>query len=153
MHKFTEKEVIAVKYLFDKVKHIAHSKASFFGHLYNTFFILKNMNASEDTCLAGLYHSCYGTEKFSLKDKINKEDVVFYIGENAEELVYYFSLENRDEVILQNSMNLDSKKQLSLVQILYANETEQRQNIIDPSYKLYMSNIESLMLRLQNNGN
>jgi hypothetical protein len=54
---------------------------------------------------------------------------------------------------LQNSMNLDLKKQLSLVQILYANEIEQRQNIIDPSYKLYMSKIESLMLRLQNNGN
>ena len=153
MHKFTEKEIVAVKYLFDKIKHVPHSKASFFGHLYNTFFILKNMNASEDTCLAGLYHSCYGTERFNLKDKINKNDVIFYIGKNAEELVYYFSLKNRDEVILQNSMNLDSKKQLSLVQILYANEIEQRQNITDPSYKLYMSNIESLMLRLQNNGN
>jgi len=153
MHKFTEKEVLAIKYLFDKVKHIPHSKASFFGHLYNTFFILKNMNASEDTCLAGLYHSCYGTEKFNLKDKISKEEVVFYIGENAEELVYYFSLKDRDKVILKNSMNLDSKKQLSLVQILYANEIEQRGNMLDPLQKLYINNIESLMSRLKNNGN
>ena len=72
MHNFTEKEVAAVKYLFDKIKHIPHSKGSLFGHLYNTFFILKSMSASETTCLAGLYHSCYGTEKFNLKDLIER---------------------------------------------------------------------------------
>lgn len=150
MHNFTEKEVLAIKYLFDRVKHVPHSKASFFGHLYNTFFILKNMNASEETCLAGLYHSCYGTEKFSLKDKINREDVVFYIGKDAEELVYYFSLPNRDDVILQNSMNLDPKKQLSLLQILYANEIEQRQDVLDPLDRPYVNKIESLILKLKN---
>ena len=149
MHKFTEKEVLAIKYLFDRVKHVPHSKASFFGHLYNTFFILKNMNASEETCLAGLYHSCYGTERFSLKDKINREDVVFYIGKDAEELVYYFSLPNRDDVILQNSMNLDLKKQLSLLQILYANEIEQRQDLLDPLDKSYIAKIESLISKLK----
>lgn len=150
MHNFTEKEVLAIKYLFDRVKHVPHSKASFFGHLYNTFFILKNMNASEETCLAGLYHSCYGTERFSLKDKINRKDVVFYIGKDAEELVYYFSLPNRDDVILQNSMNLDPKKQLSLLQILYANEIEQRQDVLDPLDRPYVNKIESLILKLKN---
>ena len=150
MHKFTEKEVLAIKYLFDRVKHVPHSKASFFGHLYNTFFILKNMNASEETCLAGLYHSCYGTERFSLKDKINREDVVFYIGKDAEELVYYFSLPNRDDVILQNSMNLDLKKQLSLLQILYANEIEQRQDVLDPLDRSYVNKIEYLITKLSN---
>lgn len=149
MHKFTEKEIIAVKYLFDKVKHVPHSKASLFGHLYNTFYILKNMNASEETCLAGLYHSCYGTEKFNLKDKIDKEDVIFYIGQDAEELVYYFSLGNRNEVILQNSMGLDPKKQLSLLQILYANEIEQRQDLLDPLDKSYIAKIESLISKLK----
>lgn len=148
MYKITEKESLAVKYLFDKVKHVPHSKASLFGHLYNTFFILKNINASEDTCLAGLYHSCYGTEKFNLKDKINKEDVVLRIGQNAEELVHYFSLKNRDDVILKNSMNLDLNKQLSLVQILYANEIEQRGNILDPAYRSYLAKIEFLMSKL-----
>lgn len=151
MNNFTEKEVLAVKYLFDKIKHIPHSKASFFGHLYNTFFILKTMNASEDTCLAGLYHSCYGTERFSLKDKISKEDIIFYIGKDAEELVYYFSLPNRDDVILQNSMNLDPKKQLSLLQILYANEIEQRQDLVDQIDKSYVGHIKSLIENLSNN--
>lgn len=151
MHNFTEKEIVAVKYLFDKVGHVPHSKASLFGHLYNTFYILKNMNASEETCLAGLYHSCYGTEKFNLNDKINKEDVVFYIGQDAEELVYYFSLRNRDEVILQNSMGLDPKKQLSLLQILYANEIEQRQDLLDPLDKSYIAKIESLISKLKSN--
>jgi hypothetical protein len=150
MYNFTEKENIAVKYLFDKVKDVPHSKASLFGHLYNTFFILKGMNASEETCLAGLYHSCYGTEQFNLKNKINKEDVVFYIGKNSEELVYYFSLKDRDKVILENSMNLDLHKHLSLVQILYANEIEQRQGISDPAYQIYISNIEKLILKLNN---
>jgi hypothetical protein len=149
MNDFTEKEILAVKYLFDKIKHVPHSKGSLFGHLYNTFFILKNMNASEETCLAGLYHSCYGTEKFNLKDKINKEDVVLYIGKDAEELVAYFSLENRDKVILENSMNLDTEKQLSLVQILYANEIEQRQNTTDLTYRMYISSLEQLILKLK----
>jgi len=152
MHNFTEKEVLAVKYLFDKTKHVPHSKASFFGHLYNTFFILKNMNASEDTCLAGLYHSCYGTEKFNLKNKIDKKDVIFYIGKDAEELVYYFSLPNRNDVILQNSMNLDPKKQLSLLQILYANEIEQRQELVDQIDKVYIRHIEHLIENLSNGG-
>jgi len=150
MNDFTEKEILAVKYLFDKIKHVPHSKGSLFGHLYNTFFILKNMNASEETCLAGLYHSCYGTERFNLKDKINKEDVALYIGKDAEELVHYFSLENRDKVILENSMNLDPIKQLSLVEILYANEIEQRQNITDTSYNSYIGNVEQLMSELRN---
>ena len=150
MNEFTEKEILAIKYLFDKTKYIPHSKASFFGHLYNTFFILKNMNASEETCLAGLYHSCYGTERFSLNNKMSKKDVVFYIGENAEELVYYFSLPNRDSIILQNSMNLDPKKQLSLLQILYANEIEQRQDLENKLDMVYIGHIESLIKNLQN---
>ena len=150
MNEFTEKEILAIKYLFDKTKYIPHSKASFFGHLYNTFFILKNMNASEETCLAGLYHSCYGTERFSLNNKMSKKDVVFYIGENAEELVYYFSLPNRDSIILQNSMNLDPKKQLSLLQILYANEIEQRQDLANKLDMVYIGHIESLIKNLQN---
>jgi len=152
MNDFTEKEILAVKYLFDKVKHVPHSKGSLFGHLYNTFFLLKSIGASEKTCLAGLYHSCYGTEKFNLKDKINKEDVVLYIGKDAEELVAYFSLENRDKVILENSMNLDTEKQLSLVQILYANEIEQRQNTTDLTYRMYISSLEQLILKLKKQG-
>ena len=150
MNNFTEKEVLAVKNLFDNIKHVPHSKGSLFGHLYNTFFILKNMSASDKTCLAGLYHSCYGTEKFNLKDKMNKENEILHIGKDAEELVVYFSLENRDKVILENSMNLDPEKHLSLLQILYANEIEQRQNIADPTYRLYISNLEKLILELKN---
>jgi hypothetical protein len=150
MINFTEKEVVAIRYLFDKIKHVPHSKGSLFAHLFNTFFILKSMGASQETCLAGLYHSCYGTEIFNLKDKINKEDVLFYIGKEAEELVYYFSLENRNKIILENSMSLDAQKQLSLVQILYANKIEQSQNITDPSYRLSVGNIERLMLTLKN---
>jgi hypothetical protein len=150
MVRFTEKEVFAVKYLFDKIKDVPHSRGSLFGHLYNTFFILKNMNASETTCLAGLYHSCYGTERFSLNSPINKEDVVFSIGKDAEELVYYFSLNDRDGVILENSMSLDLDKHLSLVQILYANEVEQRENLSDPLYRAYIDRVQSLIIKLKN---
>jgi hypothetical protein len=145
----TEKEVLAVNYLLDKIKHVPHLKGSLFGHLYDTFFLLKSMGASEETCLAGLYHSCYGTEKFNLKDKINKEDVVFYIGKDAEELVYYFSLKDRNEIILKNSMNLDPQKQLSLLEILYANELGQVQNTKYEFYKLHLNNIEALISKLK----
>jgi len=146
---FTEKEFLAAKYLFDKIKHIPHLSGSLFAHLYNVFFILKSMNASEETCLAGLYHSCYGTEVFNLKDKIKKEDLVFYIGEDAEKLVYYFSLKDRNEIILKNSMNLDPQKQLSLLEILYANELDQFKNTKYEFYKLHLNNIEALISKLK----
>lgn len=148
MYKLTEKENSASKYLFDKVQGLPHSKASFFGHLYNTFFILKKMRASEDTCLAGLYHSVYGTEKIKIDQSFDKKEVCEVIGESAEIIVYYFSLPNRDRIIFENELNLDEATRLSLIQILYANELEQRGHRRDSDFLSYLYKMEKLIKKL-----
>ena len=63
------------------VENIDHSGRSFFDHLCRVEDILRICRASEDVCLAGLYHSIYGTNHFkyettndrqSIKEVINK---------------------------------------------------------------------------------
>ena len=123
--KLSEKELEACSKLFKKTHNIDHSGASFFGHLYNTFYILKRIGASEDTALAGLYHAVYGTEFFDSERIFEEDEVVALIGKEAERLVRYFSMENRFSIIFEDSLNLDKKVLLSLMEILYANDLEQ----------------------------
>ena len=148
-HQLSQREVDASIYLFKRVNTISHSGASFFGHLYNTFFILKNMGASEDTCLAGLYHSVYGTERFLYSTEITKEEVISMIGDKAEKLVYLFSLEDRLDNSMQSKLELDRETRLSLLQMLYANEKEQNNNgVMSMKYTEYMANLKKQIAEL-----
>lgn len=100
---------------------IPHSKTSLFNHLYNTYKILKSHGASEDVCLAGLYHSVYGTEFYS-RLQLGREEVKNIIGESAEKLVFEFcSLTDRDAQLL-NDINANP----DLVHIAYANVIEEK---------------------------
>jgi hypothetical protein len=121
----SEKENQACIKLFEKSCCIDHSGASFFSHLYNTFYILKRIGSSETTALAGLYHAVYGTEIFNHDSLFSEEEVRLLIGNESEELVRYFSLKDRFSVIFENSLGLDTKKLLALTEILYANDLEQ----------------------------
>lgn len=145
MYSLTEKELSASKYLFDQINGLPHSGGSFFGHLYNTFFILKTMGANEDTCLAGLYHSVYGTEKIYVNHHFSKEEVVQQIGVFAESAVKYFSMPNRDKLIFENKIGLDKNMQLCLAQILYANEIEQRGHKQDEKFISYINSIKKII--------
>jgi hypothetical protein len=137
----SEKEYNACQELFKKTHNIDHSQASFFGHLYNTFYILKRIGASEITCLAGLYHAVYGTEYFNLGMIFEESEVIDLIGEESSKLIKYFSHDDRNSVILDNSLNLDKKTLLSLIEILYANYLEQsRGNQLDEKYFSLLTN-------------
>jgi hypothetical protein len=121
----TEKEVSASNFLFNNISGAPHSGASFFGHLYNTFFILKQNGLSEDVCLAGMFHAIYGTESFMHNIFIDRDTVRLHIGEYAENLVWLFSQKSRADIILKNSLDLSDKIRLDLSYILFANEIEQ----------------------------
>jgi hypothetical protein len=138
--KLSEKELEACSKLFKKTHNIDHSGASFFGHLYNTFYILKRIGSSEDTCLAGLYHAVYGTELFGPIEIFSQDEVVSIIGGKSESIVKYFSMEDRVSVIIDNSLELDNETLLSLTEILYANDLEQsRGEVIDKKYFSFLT--------------
>jgi hypothetical protein len=66
-------------------------------HLIGTFRLLKNWGCPKHLCLAGLFHSIYGTEVFkpttvSLDDR---ELIRYAIGNDAEQVAYLYSTATR----------------------------------------------------------
>lgn len=75
---------------------VRHSGRTLFEHLKGTYEILASQGSSEDICLAGLFHSVYGTSYFkhTCLDASNEKHralVRELIGERAEHLAYMFS--------------------------------------------------------------
>jgi len=70
---------------------VEHSGEGFFAHLVAVYRDLKKWGADDDVCLAGMFHSIYGTEKFSnFGLPIERRDELRdLIGERAERLAYY----------------------------------------------------------------
>ena len=114
-------------------KNIAHGNSSYYDNSIGVFDILKNMNFSNEVCIAGLYHSIYDTENFQSNIKINREELKSIIGIKSEDLVFKFChIRNRYESILNNEFNFDKETHLSLSAIEYANLKEQSLRINDP---------------------
>jgi hypothetical protein len=121
-----DKEKENLEYLKTKCNGIMHTRTcTLYEHLSNTFYILKHLNQDNDTCFAGMLHSIYGTEYFNPGMFTAESEVIEKIGESANQLIKYFSIQNRDFNIVENSLNLDKKNHLALLYILYANYIEQ----------------------------
>ena len=121
---------------------IEHSSEDFLSHLKGTFNILVDWKLNEHVCLAGLFHSIYGTEVFktSLIPESLKPEVVSLIGDKAERLAYLFGimerthfldqLQSTNPIELMNRQNGKSKKIscgdfVDLCHIYVANRLEQ----------------------------
>lgn len=77
----------------------------FYSHLKGTHDLLLKWGNSYEVCLAGLFHSIYGTMRFRhqcvpLK---NRSDIENLIGTDAEYLAYAFCVLDRPKVLLQNA--------------------------------------------------
>lgn len=131
-----ERELKALDYISRRTSNLPHSNTTFFTHLYNTYCILKKWGLSSDVCLAGLYHSVYGTEYYNAKLDVNEKMIQSLIGPYANQLVKYFCQPNRDHNILNNAFNLDPQAELDLTYILYANMIEQSLRI-HPQHNLF----------------
>jgi hypothetical protein len=120
----TEHEKECLYFIGQNTKGMQHSGITFTEHLFNTFCILKHLNASPEVCLAGLFHSIYGTEFYKNQVNVKEPEVINLIGEYANSLIKMFSQENRLSKMLNNAFNLDKKQQSDLLLIEYANSIE-----------------------------
>ena len=78
---------------------IEHSTRKLSDHLIGTHHLLESWLASRETCLAGLFHSIYGTKYFKtqpvqLPERVKMQKL---IGHQAELLVYLFCVTDRRE--------------------------------------------------------
>jgi ABC-type enterobactin transport system permease subunit len=81
---------------------IGHSRRDFYAHLKGTHDLLRAWKNSEAVCVAGLFHSIYGTwhfrhQAFPIDDR---QMLRRLIGEEAEFLVYVFCVTERPRQFL-----------------------------------------------------
>jgi hypothetical protein len=122
----TEYENKAIEFIRSITENISHSQSTFYLHCLNTYRLLRSQGRSQDVCLAGLYHSVYGTEFYNPQINITRELVQSYIGNSAEHLVKLFCDANpRQDIVLNNVLNYDQATHQNLLYIEYANLIDQ----------------------------
>lgn len=116
----------AIDYFNNTFKDLTHGNSSYLDHCNKIYNILKELQCSEELCLAGLYHSVYGTENYQVPISSSRPKIKELIGDYAEHLVTIFcGLSNRTNSILNNSFAFDEDIKLALLYIEYANLKEQ----------------------------
>jgi SM-20-related protein len=80
-----------------------HSGSTLLDHLIGVEAILRDWGCNEATCLAGLFHSVYGTESFRVRTMSVSERPLLrnLIGDRGEDLAYRFSTLNTRSFIGQ----------------------------------------------------
>ena len=150
---------------------LSHSQGTLIDHLQQTYELLKQWNNPNYVCLAGLFHSIYGTQIYKKQSlELKQRNIIKEaIGIEAEYLVYLFCIMHRgyfynnlrsNELI--NSQDgthilICEKTKRNLCEILVANELEQQKrkmqkleldnNLSKLSWK--MSKISTIMSRLE----
>jgi hypothetical protein len=74
---------------------VNHSGRTLLTHLIGTYRLLLARGADQDVCLAGLYHSVYGTSHMRCTLPVDRAGVRARIGERAERLAWLFSVVRR----------------------------------------------------------
>jgi hypothetical protein len=88
----------AIAYLTEKnTRNILHGQRSLFDHLVGVYDLLKKYDQREDLCLAGLFHSIYGTTSFTSQTETDRTVIKNIIGEEAEKIVWNFSKRPMDK--------------------------------------------------------
>jgi hypothetical protein len=118
-----------------------HSGRTLYEHLRGTRDLLSRWGCEEDACLAGLYHSIYGTNAFrrASMDAGNRDQVRRVIGADAEKLVYLFHILERPMALVESldtfmsfnrktgeEVDLEEDDLRKLIEIECANLLEQR---------------------------
>lgn len=129
--KLSEHEQKCINYIKALTADIPHSGVSLFTHLLNTFYILKNLKVDDSVCLAGLFHSVFGTDYFQPNINVDRETVKHLIGDRALNIVHAMCLQNRNQHILENLDGVDPLMWRDTIYVLYANIIEQsyRENL------------------------
>jgi hypothetical protein len=101
-----------------------HSGRTLFDHLKGVHDLLRDWDNPTDVCLAGLFHSIYGTKVFKHQSMSDRGELVNMIGVKAELLVHTFATGDRP---LFESVE-DKKLRAQLMEIEAANLLEQGGN-------------------------
>lgn len=117
-----------VDYIVNYGRDLPHGEYSLEEHLLGCFTLLKMAKAPHHVCLAGLFHSVYGSEDYEVQESPSRATIIDYIGKEAEELVFLFChLRDRDNTILK----MNNKDLLFLcyanakdIQLKYGNNSE-----------------------------
>jgi hypothetical protein len=117
-----------------------HSGRTFLEHLKGTRQILQDWGMPEHVCIAGLYHSIYGTNIFTVQSAPfeDREILELLIGKKAERLAYLFCVANRPEAFFtaltsnwirnrhtQEMIRVEKNEEFELLAIEAANHIEQ----------------------------
>lgn len=108
----------------DKIKHSRNN--TLLDHLWATYLLLKRRNKPEYVALAGAFHSVYGTVFFKHVLTIDRELIRSLIGEQAERLVYEFSITDRTATSLAR---LSEQERRDMADIIATNAEENRRDI------------------------
>ena len=86
------------------VQGIEHFGRPLKDHLVGTHDLLERWGCTEDVCLAGLFHSVYGTRTFRLVTMatLHRQHLRTLIGGYAESLVYIFCMSDRKKLLMAN---------------------------------------------------
>lgn len=122
-------------------KNVQHIQGlTLYHHLVRVQKILASWGCDENTQVAGLYHSLYSTEYFTLKffDIHNRKILQDKLGVQVENLVYLFAILDRKSItcnlsktnfefknyITQEVTNCEYSEGVSLIHILFANDLD-----------------------------
>lgn len=126
---------------------LKHSGRNLLQHLLGTYELLKSWGARQSLCDAGLFHSVYGTEKYSFTaaPQSIREKIRELIGEQAEMLAFLFGAMERqsfNEMLMRPRTEMCVRLRLTredyilskqevtdLCNIVFANWLEQRPRI------------------------
>lgn len=117
-----------------------HLHGSLYAHLKGTHDLLVSWGCERHVCLAGLYHSVYGTNIYRVQTLPLKRrrEVTEIIGAEAEQLAYMFCIADRPQAFLESpfparvldrrdstSCDLAPRQAVELIEIECANLIEQ----------------------------
>jgi hypothetical protein len=103
---------------------VRHSGRTLFDHLKGVHDLLRDWDNEHHVCMAGLFHSIYGTNTFKHQSLNDRGKLIQMIGLKAELLVHYFSTKDRP---FFESIE-DKKVRRDLLEIEAANLLEQNGN-------------------------
>lgn len=139
---------------------VNHSGRTLADHLLNTYELLVHMNAPMEACLAGAFHSIYGTNVFknAIVAHEQRDQIKSLITPEVENLVYLFSTINRphgiDSGVLishqtRQIIEVDADTLLKLRYVEIANLLEQKCSLMPfPTlYKMYKNGCASNVQR------
>ena len=131
-----------IDFIIVECQNIPHGNTNLTDHLLGVYSLLLQTNAPKYLCLAGLFHSIYGSEHFKPDITITRNQVAEYIGEMAEELVFLFChFRDRDETILKsNNKDLIYLNLMNLIETQSTNNSDELRTMIE-RYQLKYSEI------------